>query len=433
MKIGDLRDKMGNEKYIDKEVLSMMNVLGQKKIFSRYIILMVVLVLFSACKNQGDSSNPSSDNQSVSTTTKIQTVEIVNPISRSFSGEVLITGTAQPDQSVMLYPMEGGMIVQMRKDIGDKVNKGETIAVLSNPIIEEKVAEAKASLAISKAQLKTKRADLQAEQAKANGLQSISKRLSDIAVKTPQLTSMADVETAKANATAATAMTQSKEAYVEAQQETIKAMEIKLQTAQKRLSFLSIRAPFSGVITKRFVDKGSLLQSGMNQKNPQAVVELQATNTIRLTLPVPESDAVSIHKGMDVKVSFPELSSKIYDTKISRTSGALDPLSKTMQVEVDIPNKDGKILTGMYAKAMLQVGSREDILSLPIFSKLRYKNENYVMVVEEDVVKRIPIKIGLSDKDYFEVLNGEINENTNVIVNGKGLVKVGQKVKGIKK
>lgn len=136
---------------------------------------------------------------------------------------------------------------------------------------------------------------------------------------------------------------------------------------------------------------------------------------------------------MGVQVTFPELSGEIYKAKITRTSGALDPMSKTMQVEIDLDNANGKIITGMYAKILFQVSSRENILSLPIISKVSHNNEVYVWAVENNVVKRIPVKIGLSDKDYYEVLNAEITSETQVISNGKGLVNPGQIVKPVLK
>ena len=136
---------------------------------------------------------------------------------------------------------------------------------------------------------------------------------------------------------------------------------------------------------------------------------------------------------MEINVSFPELSGKVYKAKISRSSGALDPQSKTMQVEIDLNNAKGEILTGMYAQALLQVGSRKNILSLPILSKVRFQNEDYLLVVKDQKVERVPLRIGLSDKDYFEVLNEGITKQTQVIVNGKGLVTPGQLVNPILK
>ncbi len=206
-----------------------------------------------------------------------------------------------------------------------------------------------------------------------------------------------------------------------------------LDAVNNRIDFLTIKAPFSGIITKRFVDKGAMIQSGLSQSNPQALYELQEVNPIRLTIPVPESDAVGIQKGMEVEVTLPELSGTSIMAKVSRTSNALDPMSKTMQVEIDLKNPDGKILSGMYAKALLQISSRENILSLPMIAKISHKNEDYVLAVVDGKVKRIAVKIGLSNQDYFEVLNDEVSAETQVIVTGKGLVKPEQIVEPILK
>ena len=206
-----------------------------------------------------------------------------------------------------------------------------------------------------------------------------------------------------------------------------------LDAINNRIGFLSIEAPFSGIITKRFVDKGAMIQSGLSQSNPQALFVIQEINPIRLIIPVPESDAMGIQKGMEVEVTLPELSGKSFMAKVSRTANAFDPMSRTMQVEIDLKNGDGKIISGMYAKALLQINNRENILSLPMMAKISHKNEDYVFAVVDGKVERIPVKIGLSNQDYFEILNNKINAETQVIVQGKGLVKPEQIVEPILK
>jgi RND family efflux transporter MFP subunit len=322
---------------------------------------------------------------------KVQKVEVVTPKQRSFKSEVLIAGTARPNQIVTLYAMEAGMLVKMSKDIGDQVTIGETIAFLKNPELQQQQLKWLAETTAKKANFE---------------------RLNAVYKKSPALTNVQLVESAEAE-------------YL--------STKANLVAFNNRVEFLSIKAPFSGIITKRFVDKGALIQSGLNESNPQALFELQEINPIRLTIPVPESDAVGIQKGMKVEVSFPELSSEFSVAKVIRSSNALDPMSKTMQVEVDLDNLDGKIISGMYAKALLQINSKENILSLPMIAKVSHKNEDYVLVVIEGKVKRIPITIGLSNQDYFEVLNDQFNSETQVIVQGKGLVKPGQIVTPIVK
>jgi len=352
-------------------------------------VFAILLATLISCNNQEKESEqtvPDSYRDD-----KIQKVEVVKPQKRSFIAEVLITGTARPNQIVTLYAMEGGMLMQIRKDIGDRVKQGETLAVLENPELQQQQIK-------WRAETKARKANYE--------------RLNSVYEKTPALTNIQMVEKAEAEYLSAKA---------------------NLDAVNNRIGFLTIEAPFPGIITKRFVDKGAMIQSGLSQSKPQALFELQEINPIRLTIPVPESDAVGIRKGMGVEVTLPELSGKPFMAKVSRISNALDPMSKTMQVEIDLENPEGKILSGMYAKALLQIDSRENIMSLPIISKVSHKNEDYILAVEDGKVKRLPVKIGLSNQDYFEVLNDEITDETQVIIQGKSLVKPGQIVEPILK
>lgn len=212
--------------------------------------------ILAACNNQKNKTGEESTKESA----KTQTVEVVNPKNRSFTAEVLITGTAQPNQIVTLYGMESGVLTEIQKEIGDKVVKGETIAILENPELVQQQIRLKAELQSRK---------------------SIYERLNSVYEKTPALTNIQTVENTEAD-------------YLVAKSN--------LDAVNNRLSFLTIKAPFSGTITKRFVDKGSLLQSGLNQNKPQALVEIQETNPIRLTVPVPESDAVAIKKEWECRL-----------------------------------------------------------------------------------------------------------------------------------
>jgi len=348
-------------------------------------VFAVLLSVLTSCKQEEKSTEETTSQG------KIQKVEVVKPEQRSFKSEVLITGTALPNQIVTLCAMEGGMLMKMRKDIGDKVEQGETIAILENPELQQQQIKWQVEVKVKKANYE---------------------RLNAVYEKTPALTNIQVVENAEAEYLSANA---------------------NLEALNNRIGFLNLKAPFSGIITKRFVDKGAMIQSGLNESNPQALFELQEINPIRLTIPVPESDAVGIQKGMKVEVTLPELSGSSFMAEVSRTSNALDPLSKTMKVEIDLQNPDGKIISGMYAKALLQISSRENILSLPVIAKVSHKNEDYVLAVVDGEVKRMPVKIGLSNQEYFEILNDEITSDMQVIVQGKGLVKPEQIVESVLK
>ncbi|MGJ3236046.1 efflux RND transporter periplasmic adaptor subunit [Marivirga sp.] len=350
------------------------------------IVYCLLLILATSCKQEDQSTNETyTDND------KTQRVEVVYPQQRSFTAEVSITGTALPNQIVTLFAMESGMLMQMRKDIGDRVTEGEVIARLENPKLYQQKVKWEAEAKAKKAQYE---------------------RLNSIYEKTPALTNIQKVEDAEADYLSAKA---------------------NLAAANNRIGFLTVKAPFSGIVTKRMVDKGAMIQSGLKAGNTQAIVEVQEINPIRLTIPAPETDAVGITEGMEATISIPELSGKTFNATVSRISNALDQQSKTMQVEIDLGNPDGSIISGMYAKALLEIKSSADILSLPQIAKISHKNEDYFLLVEDGKVKRLKLVKGLSNQDYFEVLNTEISAKSQVIVRGKSLVKPGQKVEAVLK
>ena len=344
------------------------------------ISFFILAVLLNGCGTESSSSDPST----ASADQKIQIVQVVNPLKKTFTEGALITGSAEPNQQVMLYAMESGYVQTMHKDIGDAVRKGDVIATLENPQLS---------------------GDFQEKNAMLSSKKSTYERLKSTYETTPAITPLQLVETAEGE-------------YF--------SLKASVEAAQSRLGKLKVRAPFSGIITQRYLDKGALVQSGLSQSNPQAIVQIQETNPVRIKIPLPAADMAGANVGMDVSVAFPVLSDETIKAKITRTSGVLDASSKTMQIEIDIPNKDGKIKPGMYAKVQFLDVFKEDVLSLPTKAKSIEKEGAFLYAVKDNKVMRIPLEIGLSSKDYFEVLNSDIDENTSFIVEGKGLVKDGQ-------
>ena len=410
------------------------NIEEEHKVFTPVIrnwcyFVWIFCFTFYACKNDNKALKNEKQKTAHTINEKIQTVEVVKPLVRSFKGEVLITGTAMPNQTVMLHAMESGYLKNIRKDIGDLVRKGEIIAVLENPDIEQLLVDAKANFHIAQAESLTFQSELVGATADWKAKDALSKRLKEVYQKTPQLTPISEVEKAAGETQRMQAMIETIKAKSKAHEQKIQALQQRIEMAEKRVAMLQIKAPFNGVVTQRFVDQGAMIQSGIQHTNSKAIVEIQDIDPIRLTLPIPEADAGAIKKGMDVAITFPELLGQTFKAKVSRTSGVLDPNSKTMQVEIDIANPKASIITGMYAKALMQLDARENVLSLPFTAQTMYQDEVIVLVVKNNKVERMSLRKGLSGKDYFEVLNTEITPETQVIIKGKGLVKSGQIVK----
>ena len=131
------------------------------------------------------------------------------------------------------------------------------------------------------------------------------------------------------------------------------------------------------------------------------------------------------------KISFTELPGQTFSVHVSRLANAIDNRTKTMKVQLDIPNRNGKIKAGMYANVEIQLQSTGDKISLPNEALIVVKSEFFVLQVKEGIVKRTLIKKGLSNTHFFEVLSNEITENSKIIIEGKAMVKAGMQVKAV--
>jgi membrane fusion protein (multidrug efflux system) len=360
-----------------------------KKYIKIQLWIPVMALLLAACDGNGTEETGLAEASVAEREGKVTTVEVVNPKSRDFTAQISIVGTAKPNQVVKLHAMESGYVQKLHKDIGDPVKAGEVIAVLKNPEVERQYQKQKAMREAKK---------------------SIYDRLNSIAQKTPALTSLQQLETAKAE--------------YESTQAEFNAM-------ADRMGFLTVKSPFDGVVTKRFVDKGALVQSGISNSNALPLVEIMELKTIRLSVPLPETDVSTVKPGTKATVVFPELAGEVFEAEVSRLSRALNPGSKAMDVELDIENENLAIKPGMYAKVKMQISSRDGVLSVPNTALVVYQDDFFVYAVEGGIVKRLPIRSGLQNKDYFEILDADIKPSTQVIVRGKNLVEPGMKVEPI--
>jgi membrane fusion protein, multidrug efflux system len=347
-------------------------------------IYAVLLMGFYSC-TKGDSENKASE----STSTKVQTVQVTKASFRSIVPTLKISGKALANKKVVIYAMESGRVLKVYKDLGDKVAKGSVLLLLENPEIEATHLKAVA------------------EQTRA---QKIYDRLEASHQKSSAVTPLSIIEEAKSNLMKASA---------------------DLQLISKRKNELTIKAPFSGTITKRMVEVGATLQNALKNSNSNPLFELQEINPIRLHIDLPGSDLSKISKGLPVQVYFSSLKKPPFQAVISRMANALDPMSNTMSVEIDIPNPSGEIMPGMYAEVDIELSQTTKVLSIQTEAQLLFKKEAYLLVVRNGEVVQLPLIKGASNKNYFEIQNKEITEDDLIIIRGKSLVKNGDKVDAV--
>lgn len=394
---------------------------------------MLVILMVYACQPQSQERTADSNTEHGSSLNKLPSVEVVNPSSRSFNSDIVITGSIKADQSVVLHAMEQGFLKSISVDIGDKVTKGQTLARLSNPMLGYELKMAEVKVKEAQAKFKTAEAKLKLNDTDASIKQGIFDRIKAVYDQSKGLTTLTELDNAQRDAEMAKAQQIAAIAELDMFKAEISAAESMKSAIAERQNMLSIKAPFSGVITGRFVDPGAMVQNALASNNAMPIVSIEAVSPIRLSLPLPESDIAGIKVGDEVAIEFPNLSSANTSAKISRIAKSLDAASKTMEVQVDLPNKGGEIKAGMYAKAMIKRASSKNSLSLPHATILMRKDAPFVMLVKDDKVEEIALHKGISGKDYFEVLNSNISKDSRVITKGKSSVKSGERVKAILK
>jgi RND family efflux transporter MFP subunit len=209
------------------------------------------------------------------------------------------------------------------------------------------------------------------------------------------------------------------------------ALDVAVATQQqyKALSdYTRITAPFTGVITVRYADTGSLIAAGTSSSTQSApVVRIAQISVLRLVLPIPESIAGQVRLGDPVKVHVQALNQDSVG-KVSRFADALDPQTRTMETEIDFQNPDGKLLPGMYVEAKIGAAAKTDVLTVPLEAVETNGSEGTVLVVStQNTLEERKVQLGLQGSTHIEVLSG-LSDGERVVIGSRNEFRAGMKV-----
>ncbi|QDU87888.1 Multidrug resistance protein MdtA precursor [Pirellulimonas nuda] len=323
-----------------------------------------------------------------------------------------------------IYAKVSGYVREVPVDIGDHVKQGDVLAVIDVPEIKKQLLVADARVARSEAQVKRAESGkrlaeanlasaragvvgaesriasadalLQAGQAEFTRTQSlveqrsVQQRLLDEARQRLD-SGKADVESAKALVTMAQSQVAVAEASVAAAQSEIEAAKADTQVAEAQrgelqvmLEFAELQAPFDGVVTHRGVAPGDLVRAVTEARgvgSPHFIVT--QLDKVRVRTMVPEAEASLVDVGDAVSIALSSARLPAVEGKVTRTSGSLDPSTRTLTVEVELPNPDGKLLPGMYGEATIVLFEKPDAVSLPASAiRFRTTGESYVYALD---------------------------------------------------
>jgi RND family efflux transporter MFP subunit len=331
----------------------------------------------------------------------------------SIARELVFDSELRPFQEVDLHAKVAGYVDSINVDIGDRVKEGQLIATLELPEVQNDLDRAIASQ--RRAEEEIKRAEAANQEAKLG-----YDRLVSIDKTRPNLIAQQEIDTADARAKTAAA-------NLAAAHEQAKAAEADVKKLQTMLKYAKITAPFDGVITARYADKGALIQAGTSSSTQaMPLVRLSDNRRLRLVFPISVSFVANVRNGDPVRVEIPGLK-KTLDAKITRTAQKVSTTTRTMDAEVDLANDDYSLIPGMYAAVHLNIDTRNNALVVPIEALSRGKNPSVYAIKPDGTIEERKVKLGIEAPDKVEVLEG-LSQGEMVMIGSRSQVKPGQKV-----
>jgi RND family efflux transporter MFP subunit len=332
------------------------------------VTLLAILIIFGAWRR---ISQRHDQTDFVQRTTQIQ-VNVATAQRDAKPKELVLPGTFQAFNQTTIFPRSNGYVKSWKVDIGDNVQAGQLLAEIETPEVDQQLAQARAQEEIAKLTADRWRDLVQKK--------VVSKQEYDQNEKAS--------EAAKAN----------------------------LQQLEKIQGFQQIVAPFTGKVTARNIDVGTLVTAGTGNSGTPLFNMVQS-DPLRVYVFVPQTNAASMREGLKAKILVQERPGQDFEGTVTRTAGALDPQSRSMQVEVQVPNHDGKLYAGMYGQVKFLLPDDNAPIVVPANAfHLRAARPQDVTDTSENRILIQKISVGRDFGTQLEVLDG-LPENTKVVIN----------------
>jgi RND family efflux transporter MFP subunit len=344
---------------------------------------------------------------------------VVAVVRGNLASSLTVAGQFQPYQQVDLHAKVSGYIRWIKVDIGDRVHQGEVLALLEVPELQNQVEGAQAEVRHSQSDISRAQSEVVSAESTYSAVHAEYTRLEEASKERPGLIAEQELDDARAKDQEAAAQVGVAKASLDAMQQQLGISNATRSRLETMSGYEQIIAPFTGVVTKRYADTGTLIQAGQdNNTNTLPVVQVAESDLLRLRMPVPESDVPYIQVGGDVQVKV-NANGRAFTGKIIRFSRALDTNTRTMLTEVDVPNRDLSLNPGMYAETTIQLQQKNDALILPAQAVVQSREQSYVLVVDAtNHVEKRNVTLGIQTSDRVEITGG-LQAGDNVIASGQ--------------
>jgi RND family efflux transporter MFP subunit len=326
------------------------------------------------------------------------TVSVIASQRPADDANLVLPGSTQAIQETAIYARTNGYVRKWNVDIGAKVEAGQLLAEIETPEVDQELNQARANVAQASANLDLARATLTRWQ-----------KLVDEKVVAPQ-------------------EFDEKKSASDARDADLKVAQANVKRLEELQGFEKIAAPFAGIVTARNVDNGNLVTSGSGgQTTP--LFHIAQNDTLRIYVTVPQSQSRSIAAGQSATVSVREIPDKTFAAKVVRTAGALDPASRTLLTELQVPNADGELFPGMYAEVKFALPQDGRTLLIPGNAVMIRSDGPKVLVVDaKQTIRTRSVKLGRDLGDKVEIVSG-LNASEPLVANPTDALRDGVEIK----
>ncbi len=344
---------------------------------------------------------------------RVITVGTVSPIKEDLDISLSFTADVTPNQVVNLFSRVDGYIARLHADKGDFVKRNQLLIEIDHTDYQHAVDQAKANLAAARAKVTQQQAALRHAMLTLDRMKALIK---------DQFVSQQDLDNAQVTFDTAGALLESLGAQVT-------QMEVALAQAETNLAYSYIRAPFAGYVAERNLDTGAYVTGATASTSTMSrgMLSLHDIDTVRVLIEVVERDIPLISIGQKAELRAEAYPDQMFEGTVTRIVQALNRATRTMTVEIDLPNKDRRLKGGMFARVEVLVGIHRDAVQIPIDAVSRLEEAQYVFVVRDGKAQRVNVEIGARKASRVEIVKGLSGDET-VVVSGKDLVHDGTPV-----
>jgi len=340
------------------------------------------------------------------------TVNVVTVKSKTLDTKIALPAQLAPYEVVDVYPKVTGFIDRLSVDRGSRVRAGEIIVQLSAPELLAQRSQAAAAVEKSQSELAASKAKLASDQATYAHLEDAS--------KTPGAVAGNDLLVAEQTVAA-------DKAQVEAAGNGVHAAEESLKSVRELESYLTIRAPFDGIVTERNLHPGALVGPSSGASGSQPIVQIESLHRLRLVVPVPEAYAAGVRSGQQVSFTVPEFPGENFRAPVARISSDLDVKTRTMPVELEVRNHNERLTPGSFATVEWPIERSYPTLFVPATAVATDLQRTFVVRISSGKADWVDVKTGVSSGATIEVF-GDLHAGDQIASRGTDELKPGTAV-----